>query len=257
MSSKDEACCRQGTPVDHPPVGATVGTVQKLQSSSADSQLPIYKTGSGRRVGIVAAYDIFGFEVEQTRLFCDELAAAVDGTVVMPDYFRGRAWKQFPIEDQAEFFKWIGEVADAGKAIRDTFDTVIPYMRQQLGDDCPVAIIGFCWGGWVVALTLADSSNPFACGVGLHPSRQSAEDIAKIRAPIALFPAENDPEMAEFLDGIPDKELAARCLHKRFIGVQHGFCTKRSDREKPDTLAKVQEANRDTAEFILERTRRN
>merc|ERR1719335_1598661 len=64
-----------------------------------------------------------------------------------------------------------------------------------------VGMVGFCWGGWVIAQTSA-MSDAVKCGVIPHPSIHLEEnafggkntDLAsKVRCPLLIMPAGNDP----------------------------------------------------------------
>eukprot|EP00597_Dinobryon_sp_UTEXLB2267_P016197 CAMPEP_0201096530 /NCGR_PEP_ID=MMETSP0812-20130820/5509_1 /ASSEMBLY_ACC=CAM_ASM_000668 /TAXON_ID=98059 /ORGANISM="Dinobryon sp., Strain UTEXLB2267" /LENGTH=256 /DNA_ID=CAMNT_0047350843 /DNA_START=70 /DNA_END=840 /DNA_ORIENTATION=+ len=65
-------------------------------------------------------------------------------------------------------------------------------------------MIGFCWGGWVLAHTLSDSemSGLFVCGAVPHPSIQleqayggkPVELLSRVTRPMLLMPAQNDSD---------------------------------------------------------------
>lgn len=48
-------------------------------------------TKSGKDLSIIVFYDIYGFNITQTRVFCDRLAAEYEVQVVMPDFYRSKS----------------------------------------------------------------------------------------------------------------------------------------------------------------------
>jgi carboxymethylenebutenolidase len=84
--------------------------------------------------------------------------------------------------------------------------------------------IGFCFGGGIVN-TLAVRLPELGAGAPFYGRQPSAEDTAKIKAPLMLHYAGNDPGVDQ---GIPAFEAALKANNKKYEvfvyeGTQHGF----------------------------------
>jgi carboxymethylenebutenolidase len=84
--------------------------------------------------------------------------------------------------------------------------------------------IGFCFGGGIVN-TLAVRLPDLGAGAPFYGRQPSAEDTAKIKAPLMLHYAGNDPGVDQ---GIPAFEAALKANNKKYEafvyeGAQHGF----------------------------------
>jgi len=87
-----------------------------------------------------------------------------------------------------------------------------------------IAAIGFCWGGGMVNF-LATRLPDLAAGVPFYGSPPDLAEVAKIRAPLLIQSAENDPRINA---AWPDYEAALRAAgvsYERHLypGTQHGF----------------------------------
>lgn len=98
-----KACCNSGKPKGDSYVGAG-------KELNLTPDLKIYQSGSGNKNGVILIYDIFGFDVPQTRRFAD-LLSENSFNVVMPDIFRGKPWSldNFPPKDFADLMAWMNE----------------------------------------------------------------------------------------------------------------------------------------------------
>jgi carboxymethylenebutenolidase len=87
-----------------------------------------------------------------------------------------------------------------------------------------VGAVGFCWGGGMVN-RLAAASPELDAGVAYYGTQISAEDVAKIRAPLMLHYAGLDERINA---GIPAYEAALKAAAKRYTlyvypNVNHAF----------------------------------
>lgn len=87
-----------------------------------------------------------------------------------------------------------------------------------------VGIVGFCFGGWVSNM-VAVHEPELAAAVPFYGRQPTAEEAARIRAPLLLHFAENDPRVNE---GWPAYQAALDAAGKRYAshlypGVNHGF----------------------------------
>lgn len=79
-------------------------------SESILDDLPIYSPAplstAGSKIGLIVAYDVFAFQVPNTRAQCDRLAQLLGCQVVMPDFYRGGV---SPMSDPSlgDFMTWV------------------------------------------------------------------------------------------------------------------------------------------------------
>lgn len=107
-----KVCCSVGNPSSIGGCGdyTARGRVFQLPDNGPAAYLTEPSDGNATNRGaIVALYDIFGFDIIQTRRFVDSLASATSMRVVMPDVFRGKPWSldKFPPKDFKEYQNWV------------------------------------------------------------------------------------------------------------------------------------------------------
>jgi len=172
---------------------------------------------------IIVCYDIFGFEVANTRKFCDILASQTGLQVIMPDFFRGET-KPKDLAPPANK-EWVNRVGSWEIVHRDL--TAIKIHLEKSGITGKLGIVGFCWGGnkMLKACALED----FGAGVSVHGSTLTTEDAEQVKVPIALLPAGNDPSTEPLKEILDKKSFGARCVYKTFDDMTHGFAAARSD----------------------------
>jgi carboxymethylenebutenolidase len=88
-----------------------------------------------------------------------------------------------------------------------------------------IGAVGFCFGGGVVNNLAVRLGSDLAAGAPFYGRQPSAEDAAKITAPLLLHYAGNDQGVNQ---GIPAYEAALKANHKTYTlhmydGTQHGF----------------------------------
>lgn len=242
--------------------------------------MPCYVTGAPlkspalERVVLVFT-DVFGYEAGNHRMFADVLADRLGGggttttAVLVPDLFRGNPIAQ-PILNSflpdvvgilgtLPAFLYRLRFGHGPEALeRDLTELIYPWIESQLAppvklDEIGTSCVGFCFGGWVAARSLAMGDIPMRCMVGAHPSFQvgrvhggrEADVVEKIGAkPILLLPAGNDArsvkaggEHVGTLAGardVPEGEISVE-----FPDMKHGWVS-RGDGTVP-AVAKCQE----------------
>ena len=112
---------------------------------------------------------------------------------------------------------------DKQKLLED-FRAAFRFLRGHERTSDKVGIVGFCFGGWVSNM-IAVHEPELAAAVPFYGRQPSAEEAARIRAPLLLQFAENDPRVNA---GWPDYEAALKQHGKRYTahlypGVNHGF----------------------------------
>ncbi|KAF4971497.1 hypothetical protein FZEAL_9840 [Fusarium zealandicum] len=156
---------------------------------------------------VVVIFDIFGY-FDQTLQGADILAfsdAHCKYKVFIPDWFNGNPcpieWYPPDNKDKEEklgkFFgtypppKIADQVPDYVKAIKEQDSTI-----SKLG------LLGYCWGGKVVALATKADTNPFSIAAAIHPAMVDAEDAKDIKIPTILLASGDEPadEVKKFED---------------------------------------------------------
>jgi carboxymethylenebutenolidase len=111
-----------------------------------------------------------------------------------------------------------------GPKMMEDFVASANWLRTNPECTGKLGAIGFCFGGGIVnqlAVRLPD----LGAGAPFYGRQPSAEDTAKIKAPLMLHYAGNDPGVDA---GIPAFEEALKANHKKYEkfvyeGTQHGF----------------------------------
>jgi dienelactone hydrolase len=57
-----------------------------------------------------------------------------------------------------------------------------------------LGILGYCWGGKVVALSVKAETNPFSIAASVHPAMVSAADAEGIKVPFILLASKEEPD---------------------------------------------------------------
>ncbi len=107
---------------------------------------------------------------------------------------------------------------------REDFVAAANWLKNRPDCTGKIGAVGFCYGGGIVNM-LATRLPDLAAGVPFYGNQPSAEDAAKIRAPLLIHYAENDDRINA---GWPAFEAALKAHNVRFEmfkypGTQHGF----------------------------------
>lgn len=242
-SGHNEACC------NIPPI------VEKgYEPKGSYEEIGGYKTyvtgPANATKGIVVIYDIFGY-FDQTIQGADILAHADQQKyrVYMPDWFKG---KPCPIEifppDTEEKKKQLGDffgtfpppdiagkIPDYVKAIKER-DAV-----QQFG------ILGFCWGGKVVSLSVKADTNPFSVAATAHPAMVDPADAEGVTVPFVLLASKEEPGDAvqKFGDALQGPKHV-----ESFKDQIHGWMAARSDLSDSRVKEEYERGYRTVLEFF-------
>ena len=111
-----------------------------------------------------------------------------------------------------------------GMKMANDFEAATRWLMAHQESNGKVGAVGFCYGGGVVN-TLAVRLPNLGAGAPFYGRQPSAEDTAKIKAPLMLHYAGNDPGIDA---GIPAFEAALKANNKTYqlftyAGAQHGF----------------------------------
>lgn len=210
---------------------------KKLESSSRHSEWVTLKHGA-REVKSFIAYpekkekattvllihEIFGL-TDWVRLVADQLAA--EGFVVIaPDLLSGMAQNKggtesFGGDDAAR--KVVSQLPP--DQVTADLTAVKNYVVKVPASNGKLAVAGFCWGGTQTFrfATNCDDIKSFHVFYGSAPT--SEEDLAKIKAPVYGYYAENDARVGATLDKTAEqmKKLRKTFEPKTYAGSGHGF----------------------------------
>lgn len=245
------ACCPAGS---HGPAPASnyrpQGCVEDLDG------VPCYVVGDGQGA-ILVGHDAFGVDSGRTKQICDELASSLGVLVVVPAFFTAGAAAGLcaeyseaisPTVPRPAWWRLLGNYMGCAwnmpAFLRDlrahrweavgpqVQDKVLPAMRRR--GVAKVALLGFCWGGWLVLH--ASASNDFCCGATAHPSQAEVcsllgEDIhglcEQVQCPQMILSASNDHAKTKE-GGIAHNAYSAKsfgqdCVFETFLDMKHGW----------------------------------
>ncbi len=264
-----ESCCPPGAL--GPKQGVEAGTEitpDKLTVPKATGKmitfegLEIYTNGKGSSAVIVLP-EVWGICSGRLKNIADQLA--VHGHLalapkVQPNSPHG-GWEGdgygAPWDDGA--IPWIANELNWSKT-KVRMATTIAFARSQ--GVTKIGMIGFCWGSWAIFKTAAEFPEDIACGVCVHPSvrleemmfKQSQNDLAElIQCPIAMFPANNDPENTkpggDFQKIFSKKSFGSECVFVAFPDMEHGWAS-RGDDTKPEVKRDIEKVLKLSFDFL-------
>lgn len=192
---------------------------------------------SGKRPGVVVVHENRGLnpyieDVARRVAVAGFVALAPDGLSPLGGY---------PGTDDEG--KVMQKTLDKGKLLED-FIAAYEHLRSDANSTGKIGVVGFCYGGGVsnaMAVRLPD----LAASVPFYGRQPTAEDVAKIKAPLLLHYAGLDKRINK---GWPGYEKALKAHSKEYTAhlypeVNHGFHN--------DTTARYEEA---AAELAWQRT---
>ena len=127
-----------------------------------------------------------------------------------------------PENDQAKAIEMIGRL-DNDKTVKNLV-AAVKYLKTNPLSTGKVGCTGFCWGGGMTN-QVAVNSPDLDAAVPYYGKQPTAEQVAKIKAPIMAHYAGNDERIDQ---GIPDFEAALKKEKKEYQifiyeGAQHAF----------------------------------
>jgi carboxymethylenebutenolidase len=185
-------------------------------------------TAAGRSPGILVIHENRGLNPH-----IEDIARrlAVDGFVAFaPDALfplggypgdEDKAREAFPRLDQAK--------------TREDFIAAVHFLKARPECTGKVGAVGFCYGGGMVNYLATQLGADLAAGVAFYGSSPNVADVPKIKAPLMIQSAENDPRINA---SWPDYETALKAAgvkYERHLypGTQHGFNNNTTPRFDP------------------------
>lgn len=228
--------------------------------------LDAYVVGKGNSRALLVAGDIFGIHQGRHKEICDILAD--EGfLVILPDFFHGAPKARsggFLQNLQQALSLWTPLNTPWSRVENDLAQAVLPYLEQQ---GCPLercALLGFCWGAWLVCH--ACGAWPFCCGAMAHPSvhtmamrwgEDQEELLRKVKVPQLVLASKDEPE--DWKPGGRAEEVFnqnSAGVFKDFGSMSHGFVT-RGDLKDSNVQLEVSRALEYIRGFLCKHTPRN
>jgi carboxymethylenebutenolidase len=208
------------------------------------SAFVVYPEVKSKANSVVVIHEIFGLS-DWVQLLADEVAEA-GAIAIAPDLLSGMG----PNGGGTSSFT---EGQAVGKAIRDLppdqvtadLNAVTDYVAKLPAANGKVAVGGFCWGGAQTFRFATNNQKITAAFVFYGNGPDSAEAIAKIKAPVYGFYAGNDARINATIPATQELMKAAGKTYDvvTYEGAGHGFM-RAGDAPPPadDAEAKVKEA---------------
>jgi dienelactone hydrolase len=200
----------------------------------------IYSVGSSSKdLAMIVIYDIRGFNISQTRVFCDRLASEYSVQVVMPDFFRGTS---APTNGNRTI--WLAGVGNWSKVSNELI-YVANWLRHSPSIK-QIGLVGFCWGGLQVVRACSNLSNLFSTGISIHGSSITVTEVQQLKKPMLFIAASNDPKLQPNIsDAIEQANpvISKQCEYKTYPNVMHGFAAAGANYSNPVNVAAIDDVH--------------
>ena len=187
------------------------------------SAFVVYPEAKTKAPAVVLIHEIFGMS-DWVQMEADEVAAA-GAIAIAPDLLSGMG----PNGGGTDSL----EATAIGKAIRDLppdqitadLNAVTDYVAKLPASNGKVAVAGFCWGGTQAFRFATNRPSLAAAFVFYGSGPESAEDIARIKAPVYGFYAGNDARIGATVPKTQEMMKAAGKTYEvvTYEGAGHGF----------------------------------
>ncbi|CAF1396277.1 unnamed protein product [Adineta ricciae] len=202
--------------------------------------LNVYSVGkSTLSFAVIVIYDVRGFNVSQTRVFCDRLASEYSTRVVMPDFFRGGA-----APPSGNLSAWVSVAGNWSRVSNDL--TSIASWLQKNDSTTRIGLIGFCWGGLQVVRACSNLSSLFFAGVSIHGSSITVTEVGLLKKPMFFIASGTDPALRPNIsDAIEQANplISKQCQYKTYDNMVHGFASARANFSNPANVAAIDDVH--------------
>ncbi|MCC6931216.1 MAG: dienelactone hydrolase family protein [Gemmatimonadaceae bacterium] len=108
---------------------------------------------------------------------------------------------------------------------REDFVAAASFLKGRAECTGKVGAVGFCYGGGMVNYLATRLGTDLSGGVAFYGSAPNLEDVPKIRCPLLVQSAENDPRINASWPDFEKALQAANVKYERYLypGTQHGF----------------------------------
>jgi dienelactone hydrolase len=240
----------------------SLGYLQNTYSSKGSETLfgttDVYISGDASSNNVVVMIpDVYGWKGGRMRALADYFGDA--GYLAVVPKLLQPAFNNDAEDGLPGNFDWSSQGTEFGQymlslpwegSLKPRIASILDHI-QSLGDKS-IVMTGCCWGGLVLAWAAGDYQDIIKAGVIFHPSLSleerifggnSAKVAEKIKCPILLMPAGNDPPIyrtgGDVLETLKSNNSKSNFID--FPNMQHGWVS-RGDVSDPDTKEAVQKA---------------
>ncbi|CAF3138005.1 unnamed protein product [Rotaria sp. Silwood2] len=200
----------------------------------------IYSVGkSNRHLSIIVIYDIRGFNISQTRVFCDRLASEYSVHVVMPDFFRGTV-----APTNGSMSTWLINVSNWSRVSND-LKNIADWLDKTFSTN-HIGLIGFCWGGLQAVRACSNLSTIFFTGISIHGSSITANEVSQLQQPMLFIAAGNDPPLQPNISSVIEQSnmnISKQCEYKTYSNMRHGFVAAGANYSNPDNFKAIDDVH--------------
>ncbi|VEU19319.1 DEKNAAC100568 [Brettanomyces naardenensis] len=204
--------------------GTPVGSISEVYG------LNTYVIGKPSETIIIIATDIFGYQLKNTQLVADALHAKTGYQVYIPDLFNGEALRPNP-SNREEIGAWLGK--HSPETTLPPFNKFVSELKKDLTPKF-VAGIGYCYGAKLVISNIGEEG-PLDIGCVAHPSFVDVAEIEKVKKPLLISAAQDDPALTVELRHKTEEILTKNkniFQIDLFSNTRHGYAVK-GDFSKP------------------------
>jgi carboxymethylenebutenolidase len=184
--------------------------------------------GSGRLPGVLVVHENRGLnphieDITRRLAVASFVAFAPDALFPLGGYpgDEDKARELFPKLDQAK--------------TREDFVAAAAVLEARPECTGKIGAVGFCYGGGMVNYLATRLGSDLSAGVAFYGSAPNLEDVPKIRCPLLIQSAENDPRINASWPDYEKALQAAKVDFQRYLypGTQHGFNNDTTPRYDP------------------------
>ncbi|KAI8471171.1 MAG: dienelactone hydrolase family-domain-containing protein [Monoraphidium minutum] len=173
--------------------------------------------GAKPTAAVIIFTDIYGFTLNNTRLWADRLAAAGGFLVIVPDFFRGDPVTEATRPMMAEW-----RLRHPRERVLDDFEAIVAEVKRTNPAITKIFQQGFCWGGLYSGLLSGPTAPKVDAAVGFHTSGLTPEIIDAVAGPISLQQA--DPTLDNAVNVTFYDYINTTFAAKRAEGI-HAYAT--------------------------------
>ena len=99
------------------------------------------------------------------------------------------------------------------------------FLKAHAGSTGKLGAMGFCWGGGMVNALAVELGEQFQAGVPFYGAAPAAEQVGRIKAPLMIQSAEDDPRINAMWPGFEAalKQHGVKYERHLYPGTKHGF----------------------------------
>ncbi len=113
---------------------------------------------------------------------------------------------------------------DQARLRQDMFNSA-RFLKAHAGSNGKLGAMGFCWGGGMVNALAVELGEQFQAGVPFYGAAPAAEQVGRIKAPLMIQSAEDDPRINAMWPGFEAalKQYGVKYERHLYPGTKHGF----------------------------------